>query len=642
MISKVRTDIQVLRGIAVLFVLLYHAKVTGWASGYLGVDIFFVISGYLITKLIVDGIERGDFSFRAFYFRRAKRLLPAAYATFLVTSIAAPFLLTSGQMSDFKTQLIGAIGFVANIVLNSQTDYFSGSADLKPLLHIWSLSLEEQYYFVLPALLAFIPKRFWRTGSVLLVVGSLALCLFLVTRKPALAFFILPTRAWELGLGSIGALAVCGPRLAAVARIAFIPALAALVAVPVLPSFGPHPGPGALVVCVATLLVILRAHENLFENVVGRAVAKVGDWSYSLYLAHWPIFAFLNNAWIGDGEKEPSIEYRLAALALSFVLGYMLHRFVEVPCRQANWRLNAGTVLRGALASLGLVAVSSAVAMAVAPSADYVHRFRANHGFSPVCAGAAGVARPECRNSDAPDITVWGDSFAMHLVPGIAEQAKVLQATRSMCGPFVGLAVIDKQRPRAWAADCIVFNDSVLEYLKTVPSVRVVVLSSRFDYLLTTSNGALERDTSGATSTGQKEVVASQEVLLRGLRRTVDAVRATGRRVVVVAPPPTGTFDSARCLERKETNLLALGVKNECQISVSTWRRERVLVDSMLAAMPSDIPVIHLSDVLCDLQTCRSEDGVPIYRDGAHLSHEGSVLVAKRMQLAERINALAR
>src|SRR5882724_2665933 len=137
--SATRIDVQVLRGFAVLAVVLYHAKISLLPAGYLGVDVFFVISGYLITGLIKKGIERNTFTFLAFYFRRAKRLLPAAYVTLLVTALAAPVFLTDGEMQDFRAQMIGAVSFTVNMVLWRQSGYFEG-AELKPLLHMWSLA----------------------------------------------------------------------------------------------------------------------------------------------------------------------------------------------------------------------------------------------------------------------------------------------------------------------------------------------------------------------------------------------------------------------------------------------------------------------------------------------------------------------
>src|SRR5690348_9810931 len=161
MSNKTRTDIQALRGLAISLVLLYHAGIGLFPRGFLGVDIFFVVSGYLITGLVKEGIEDGTFRFSYFYFRRAKRLLPAAYATFLIVALVAPSVLDAQELRDLTRQLFGAVTFTANFVLLFQSGYFSSAAELKPLLHTWSLSIEEQYYLLLPAFLVFTPRKYW-------------------------------------------------------------------------------------------------------------------------------------------------------------------------------------------------------------------------------------------------------------------------------------------------------------------------------------------------------------------------------------------------------------------------------------------------------------------------------------------------
>jgi peptidoglycan/LPS O-acetylase OafA/YrhL len=151
--GRFRTDLQALRGIAILLVLLHHAHVPFLKAGFLGVDLFFTISGFLITNIITAAIERGEFSFRAFYFRRAKRLLPAAYVTLAVTTLVSVFFLNASELSDYAKQVYGALTFTANVSLWMQTGYFESAAKLKPLLHVWSLSIEEQYNHLLPAAL---------------------------------------------------------------------------------------------------------------------------------------------------------------------------------------------------------------------------------------------------------------------------------------------------------------------------------------------------------------------------------------------------------------------------------------------------------------------------------------------------------
>ncbi len=204
--AGLRTDIQALRGLAVLLVVFYHGKLLIAQNGYLGVDIFFVISGYLITTIVARDMRNGTFSFSAFYYRRAWRLLPAAYVVFAACIALAPFLLTSLEIRDFSHQLFGGVTFTANHVLWGQTGYFQQAADLKPLLHAWSLSLEEQYYLLMPAALMLVGTGYWVAAVVGATVLSLSLLLWNQADMPGATFYLFPTRAWELGIGSCIAL----------------------------------------------------------------------------------------------------------------------------------------------------------------------------------------------------------------------------------------------------------------------------------------------------------------------------------------------------------------------------------------------------------------------------------------------------
>ena len=260
-----RTDIQALRGFAVLVVLFYHARIGSIKGGYLGVDVFFVISGFLITSLIVRSLTDGSFSFYGFYYRRAKRLLPAAYATFFVTAVLAPIFLTEIELKDFWRQLIASVLLVGNFELWQQTGYFEGAAETKPLLHVWSLAVEEQFYLILPAALFFLPRRAWLPGALLVCALSLILCIVSGPVWPSANFYLLPTRAWELAIGAVGALAFISPHAHKFCSYLLFPAIAALLAVHFFPFGGNHPGLDAIIVCISTLVIII-AKSALLER----------------------------------------------------------------------------------------------------------------------------------------------------------------------------------------------------------------------------------------------------------------------------------------------------------------------------------------------------------------------------------------
>ena len=649
---RLRTDIQALRGLAILLVLLHHARLLpGLKAGYLGVDVFFVVSGYLITGIVQRALLAGTFSFTEFYFRRAKRLLPAAYVTLLLTALASSLFLTRPEMKDFTWQLLGAVTFTGNIALWMQTGYFEGAAYLKPLLHVWSLSIEEQYYLLMPAALVFTPRRFWRAGVLVALAGSLALCLILVSIKPGATFYLLPTRAWEMALGSIGVLALEGSAAGTlVARLLFWPALVALLLVPFLPTGAPHPGLDALIVCTATLIIILRRHPMLNTGLPVRGLARLGDISYSLYLVHWPLLAFAANAWV---SPVPGV-VRLALAALAMALAWALYRWVEQPFRRTEIvfnRRSLGMTL-GVSAMLVFSGFGTYHSQTSVNPVDYSFVRRGNMGLSPACEyGARFTSKPECRISDPPRIMVWGDSTAMHLMEGIVATTNqgVVQATKTVCGPLIGLSSFQSSGTysREWANGCLAFNDSVVDYLARTPTVEVVVMASQFgQYLsgnqLRSREGGNSQDVAGAV--GERE--GSEDVAAEALRRSIAAVRAVGKRVVLVAPPPSASgIDFGRCLELKASGKAVFGAHMpSCAISEALFRVDRAPVQRLLSrvATESSVPVFYMDEFLCQSGICAVElDGTFLYRDGGHLTYDGSRLLGKKLDLTNRLMALA-
>ena len=629
-----------------LIVVLYHAKVGLFSAGFLGVDVFFVISGFLITRVISDGIDQKQFSFANFYFRRAKRLLPAAYVTFLFTTACAPLLLASSEMRDLRGQLIGAVTFTSNFILWLQSGYFGGGASLKPLLHVWSLSLEEQYYFVLPIALVLLPRRHWIRGAILVITVSIGITFLRAGRDST--FYLLPSRAWELGFGSIGALLIRTPAADRVIRSLFWPALLVLIGLPMVLIGSAHPGVDALLICGATLIVILRAHPLLVRGALPSALGSLGNMSYSLYLVHWPIFAFFENAVILESTPHANLPSRLGLVALSFAGGWALNRWVEDPVRNASV-LPTGRFVATTLVSSGLLIVLAfAVPRLSGGPVEFQDARQLWAGLAKACdATSEFVARPECRTSEAPEMLLWGDSFAMHLTPALMAvpdgPVPFVQATRTACGPLLGLASLsDHPESRAWAMSCVAFNESVLEYLRRTPSIGVVVLSSPFTQFTFTRPHVLRQRADGG---GYEELPGGIEVALSAIKATVDSVRALGRRVIVVAPPPSGGFDMGRCVERARRGLPILGTATDCTYSYADYRSRKGAVIEFLEALPTkvDVEVVSFDSLFCDAQRCRSQiDGVIMFRDGGHFSPQGIRLAAARIGMIEAIKRRAR
>ncbi len=643
--SALRTDIQALRGFAVLVVVLYHAGVSWLPAGFLGVDVFFVLSGFLITGIIKKGLERGEFSFSSFYYRRAKRLLPAAYTVVLLTIIAAPLFLGDDGMAELKHQVIGAVTFTINFVLWGQSGYFDAAADTKPLLHFWSLAVEEQYYILMPLLLFLLPARWWLVAVLTLVAASFCIGIWLALNYADAAFYLLPARFWELGIGSLCALAPArlgGHWLLSAGRI---PAIGALVLLPMFPTGSPHPGADAAIVCLATAWIIMGHDRNRLEELFPvRLLASAGNISYSLYLVHWPVLVFTSLAWIGDAPRSAV----WLAIALSVALSVVIYFGVEEPFRR-GFSFHPRRVVTGLFTATIAVSLSPYLVTALHSSpTDYEHILRRNYGLAFACTYRNGEFDPhiaECRTSPNPRVIVWGDSYAMALIPGLAEEmdAGLQQATSGACGPAIGISpfsVAGGPYDRQFAENCMRFNDRVLEYVLASNSIDTVIISSPFTMPVNPRNMMIVRQDGALV-----DEPSSPRLALQGVKNLADQVRAAGKRLVVVAPPPVGGFDIGACLERLDRGMLILGEHRNCEIRVDTYENIRRRTITLLHDVESsaDVPVIWLSEFLCDTEVCRTRDGdVFIYRDPGHLSYQGSEYIVREYEIAQKAMRLAR
>jgi peptidoglycan/LPS O-acetylase OafA/YrhL len=302
-VIRYRADIDGLRAIAVMSVVIYHLSRFALPGGYLGVDMFFVLSGYLITIIIWREAQDGRFSISRFYDRRIRRIMPALLLMLFLTMIASTVLLLPADLVGYSKSMLATLGFVANIFFWRDTDYFSLDAENKPLLHMWSLGVEEQFYLIFPLIIALF-ARFWPRNTLLLLLliitltmGSLSVNMLALNIGGASpAFFLLPTRAWELGLGAIIALLPphVAQRFAQANLVAVIGAVLVIVSlfypIRILPIL-----PNALPTVIGTAILILTGqhhHSTVNRLLSARPLVLVGLISYSLYLWHWPIIIF--------------------------------------------------------------------------------------------------------------------------------------------------------------------------------------------------------------------------------------------------------------------------------------------------------------------------------------------------------------
>ncbi len=334
-----RREIDGLRAFAVLPVVLFHAGFQSFSGGFVGVDVFFVISGYLITTIILAELEQGKFSIVNFYERRVRRILPAL---FVVMFISLPFvwvLFLPNDMKDFSKTLVAVNMFMSNILFWRESGYFDPAAELKPLLHTWSLSVEEQYYVVFPLFLKAIwcfSKRWVLVFLFVLALISLSLAHFGAVANPQATFYLLPARGWELLIGVFVAFYMSNPHRDKTSRAicelgGLIGFFSLLYAVFLFNKQIPFPSLYSLVPTVGTALIILYASEKTFVGrLLGcRLFVGIGLISYSIYLWHQPIFAFARHYTF----NQVGSQLKVVLLALIFFLSYLTWRFVENPCR---------------------------------------------------------------------------------------------------------------------------------------------------------------------------------------------------------------------------------------------------------------------------------------------------------------------
>lgn len=636
---KYRPEIDGLRALAVMPVLFFHAGF-GWAQGgFVGVDIFFVISGYLITSILLEELRTDAFSMLGFYDRRLRRIVPALFVMCIATIPPAWLWMLPQEFDDYAQSLFATSVSGSNFVFWQETDYFAAANELKPLLHTWSLAVEDQYYLIFPPLLALLFRR-GRVivGIALLSVASFGLTQILARTDPAANFYLLPTRFWELGIGALLAAGIALPARS-IAR-ADAAALAGLVLIGVsiflIDGNRAYPGWWTIPAVLGTALVIAYAQPGtLAARLLGwKPFVAIGLISYSTYLWHQPLFAFARIRLLED----VSTGLLLALIAASLALGYLSWRFVERPFRDRRWIsrkwIFANTVIFAtAIFGFGLamdLVEPNALRARNPELASIEKRMEPNVGLDWNCDDIANLPAA-CATADQPEVLVWGDSYAMHLVDGILAsnpQVKLIQLTKSVCGPFLDFAVVQPPKyPVAWSEGCVGFNRQVRAYVEKTPSIRYVVLSAALNRY---ANPAFSSLIDGAV------VPASADQVGQAMSKTLAWLGSRGIRAVVVSPMPSNGRDVGVCAARG----LWLGVGSApCSIARADAKRVSAASSLVLDALPAEIPVVRLADVLCE-DTCPITAGdTLIYRDGGHLSREGSRYLGQKLGLYQLITA---
>jgi len=640
-----RPEIDGLRAVAVIPIVLFHAGVEWLSGGYIGVDIFFVISGYLIGSIILGDLEGGRFSFRHFYLRRMRRILPALMVSVAVTLATGYFLLLPDEWMELAQSAAAALFFVPNIHfwLASST-YFGLDVATQPLLHTWSLGVEEQFYLLAPALLVFFHRRF---REITLPIMLLLLCLLSfwvnlhwMALDSKFSFYMLPARAWELLVGVL--LAWCLPRYLPHPRTGdwLSAAGLALCIVPVflLDEHSAFPDVNALYPTFGSALIILGTAASPACRVArllstGPFVA-VGRISYSLYLVHWPVVVYL-------GLLRPDESRPVLVLVISTLLATASYRFVEERYRRP---LPAGHAagrrkheLQGLLAAFlvgcVLIVVAEGFPRRVPASALSVAGSTAageDYGHCDVLEDDPSLEAVRCRlgSAEAPvTVALWGDSHANALAPALDTALRRLGKAGylyfgSGCRPLMDVARPGRNR-------CPRFNEAVADAIAADPHLETVYLAGYWRLPLMgqsydKGNFLVEDDRSS-----ERSAVENRAVFRRGLARTLAALPE--RRVVLVEDIPEVGSQFGKSLGNHFVRERWLGIARQGEYSFTRRDDDAYpeVFESLLRSGFPDLAILRLQATLCAGARCPlMREGDLLYYDGDHLSEKGSLQLA--------------
>ncbi|NWA04246.1 acyltransferase family protein [Pseudomonas gingeri] len=630
-----RKDIDGLRAVAVIAVVLFHFDVPGFTGGFVGVDVFFVISGYLIASIIWRERLGGRFSLAEFWARRARRILPALFVMILATLVAGWFLLTPRDYDELGRSIHYQVVFTSNLLFARQDGYFETSSDLTPLLHTWSLSIEEQFYVIFPLLLMLLSSRLkhWRTALFLLLLMSFAMSQWAVIHAPQKAFYLLPMRAWELLAGVMLAVMPAGQPTSPIKAqaVSLLSLGLILLAVCGYDSSTPFPGVAALLPVVGVIgLIWANGQQATLAGQVlsNRWLVGVGLISYSWYLWHWPVLVFGKYASVYGLDA-----WELAGLfILSLVLSYGSWRFVEMPFRERRLLAARRQILVAAgmaIIGLGLVGKSLGWAQGIpwrlSPQAlQYAEARTWRPELMSCLSDDKKSDRQFCHFGPRPQAAralVWGDSHAAALIPALEDEARkhgvnITLAAYSGCLPFNR----NENTP-----GCVRFNQRVVQALDQ-EKYSDVVLAGRWSLYV---YGQRSGDTGAALmdpATGKYDRAIAERRFAEGMGSLVRQLRTTGHRVWLVKEVPLQDFSVPYRLSRLA--MVGLPIKGE-GIPLTEHLKRQAYIDALfvrLADVDPDVRLLDPAPQLCDaIGGCRVElGGRSLYSDDNHLSDVGS------------------
>ncbi|GAA4230733.1 acyltransferase family protein [Postechiella marina] len=615
-----RPDIDGLRTIAVLLVILFHANVNFVQGGYIGVDVFFVISGFLITKSINKDILENKFSFKQFYLRRIRRIIPVLVFVTSIIAIPGYLFLLANHFENYARAALNTLLSTNNFYLwSNSADYFSESSEFQPLLHTWSLSVEEQFYILWPPILLFLHKKFDLKTRLTIVLVSifcgLGLSIYLTKTDLNMAYFLLPARVFELLIG--GGLALYWHKLPKLSKLqnnslSIIAAFLIFIPAFLLDKNSFFPGYQALWPCLGAMLLIYTGKENtnaLFNSVLKlKFMVFLGKLSYSMYLWHWPIFVFIT--YLG---YELTGTLRVYAILLTIALSYTSWRFIEQPFRyrfKFNFKKTLAVVMLPSCVIIGVIYGVIDAKNGFPDRHPNLAEFDKNKNFPSkvrkACFNKRVVGNCEACylgvKKDTLDGVLIGDSFANHTAAFLDVLAKDanLYIHDSAASGYPIMNDIDNDGHPVYPADYAIARMNYAKQFKTI-----YISANWYKFL-------------DPTTKKYEAAIKDIEALIKLNKRVVlfDCLRETTN------------------MNLHKQKLIKIGRKtsfNKNDLLIPKTKRPKHYLINVLKSMFPQIEIIDLNDAMCNDNTCKLEiENTIVYRNSDHLNTSGAKLMGKR------------
>lgn len=624
-------DIDFIRALSVLSVIIFHNFPSILPNGFFGVDIFFIISGYLITDIIINNLNNNSFSFIAFYKNRVRRILPSLFIFLIILIFFSWYLLFDNELKFIFKNLIASALFIQNYNLAYGSNYFDPSSETNPLVHLWSLSIEEQFYIFYPLMLylsfKLTPKKIIYS-MIILCILSFLYSMYLLSKNPISTYYLTQSRIWEILAGAI--IAMIPKKIRNEKRIKsfkknifsiYILCLVIILLFMISPSNTNHPNLLSLIPILSLCFIVLGIHlEYIKSFFANKILIHIGLISYPLYIFHWGFLSFYK---LVNSRDVDNIE-KLFLITLSIFTASIIYSYVEKPLKKITSNL---------IFILLLINISSVSILYFVIQID----FNRNHFDDINSRNELFIFKDSNLDNSSikfPEIMLLGDSHANHYFAGLNHFYKnnIIDKSQSGCIPFLN---VDRYDFRSEPGSCVNhINDNLKEYV-TKDNYKLLIFSSMGPINIT-GKSFKNMDTDREKGLVVKNInhnnlTKLEDVFRQGFRDTLEYLDKYNMKAIYILDVPELGFDIKSCYQLRPINLSIKKKKNECMLLFNEYQERNKVYKNIInneAAYFKNILIIDPSSILCNQNMCMYEkDSTPLYRDADHLNEVGSKLI---------------